>query len=119
MIGGSRTGLGRKTVCCEHPVAVDANPSVGLPHRRLPGPLLQNQRRNVSTVREAGRSDRVGSQRRQVMSVLAAAHAADLGVLFVILAVLAFAVAVYLAYIGNFVGAVAAALVGVIILVVA
>lgn len=51
------------------------------------------------------------------MGVLAAAHA-DLGLVFVVLAILAFAVAIYLAYVGNFIAAVAAALIGVIILVV-
>lgn len=43
----------------------------------------------------------------------------DAGVLFLIIAILAFAVAVYLAYLGNYVGAVVAAIIGVIILLVA
>jgi hypothetical protein len=51
-------------------------------------------------------------------SVLAAASEQDLGVLFVILAILGFAVAVYLAYVQNFAAAVVAALIAVVILVV-
>lgn len=42
--------------------------------------------------------------------------AGDAGVLFLILAILAFGVAVYLAYLGNYVGAIVAAIVGVLIL---
>ena len=50
--------------------------------------------------------------------MLAAISHADVGTLFVVLAILAFAVALYLAYLGNHVGAVVAAFIGVVILLV-
>jgi len=47
---------------------------------------------------------------------IAEASSADLGTLFVILAFIGFAAALYLAYVGNFVGAAAAALIAILIL---
>lgn len=48
--------------------------------------------------------------------MLAAVSHADLGTLFIVLALLAFAVAVYLGYVGNFVGALVVAFIGILIL---
>lgn len=50
------------------------------------------------------------------MSVLAAA--ADIGLVFLLLAVLAFGVSIYLAYVHQYVGAIVAAVIGVVILIV-
>jgi hypothetical protein len=50
------------------------------------------------------------------MFTLAAAHAADLGVLFVILALIAFGVAIWLCTRGMWIAALAAAVIGVLIL---
>jgi hypothetical protein len=48
--------------------------------------------------------------------MLAAVSHADLGTLFVVLAILAFAVAIYIGYLGNVVGALVVAFIGVLIL---
>lgn len=51
--------------------------------------------------------------------LLAELSRGDLDLVFVLLAVLAFGVAIYLTYLGNWVGALVAAIIGVLILLVA
>jgi hypothetical protein len=58
-----------------------------------------------------------GKVQRRRFSMVATAHAADLGVLFLLLALLAFGVAIYLAYVRAFVAAIVAAVIGVLIVV--
>lgn len=51
--------------------------------------------------------------------MLATIHHADLWVLWLFLALIAFAVAIYLGYLGNWIGALVVAFIGVLILLIA
>jgi heme O synthase-like polyprenyltransferase len=56
---------------------------------------------------------------RMLSTVLAAASSEDLQILWIILALIAFGVGIWLTTLGNYVGAIIAALIGVVIIVVA
>ena len=54
-----------------------------------------------------------------MLSTLATVHSNDLSILWIILAIIAFGVGIWLTTVGNYVGAIISAVIGVVILVVA